>query len=124
MTTKESYSGSTSSTHTISRLLDVVCSEVNRGVNVYLPHITSIVTPDNIFMGRRNIILGARLGRRVCFHVLHNSFGMSNREISEATGMSRRTIIRMVSKMRTEWDYDPLIRDIFERVSLRLKEGL
>lgn len=102
----------------------MVCSEVNRAVNVYLPHITSIVTPDNIFIGRKNIILGARLGRRVCFHVLHNCYGMSNREIAEVTGMSKRTVIRMVSKMRSEWDYDPLVRDIFGRISERLKEGL
>ena len=124
MTTKGFSSGNASSTQTISRLLDVVCSEVNRGVNVYLPHITSIVTPENIFAGKKNIILGARLGRRVCFHVLHNCYGMSNREISEATGVSKRTIMRMVSKMRSEWDYDPLMRNIYEKVSVKLREGL
>ena len=72
----------------IKRIEEAVCSVIGG------------VEPCDLYRGRGNIPVKRVAARDFCLYLMHDRLGMGYRQMARVTGLSQRSVMRNVSKVR------------------------
>jgi len=92
--------------------------------NTLIPHKDMYdVTPNDVYIGKKNIPLVRAVARNFIFNILHNSFGFSYSVIAQRSDMTRDSVIRCVRKCISSLAmYDNIYTKMKEETDKKLKE--
>lgn len=103
----------------MTKVEEMICSCVNSHLHT---NGISVVTTDNVYLGKKNIPFARAVARNFIFDVLHNKYGFSYSSICQRGGCNRESVMRCVRKCHDLSKFNPAYRSVSTAIEEKLKE--
>ena len=81
-----------------------------------------VVSPNDVYDGKKNVPLGRAIARNFIFDIFHNRYGFSFSVIAQRAGMHVISVMRCVKKCHDLMQHDSMYKDVSSLVEDKFKE--